>query len=71
VRVRMDELAPWAEFCAVIEHYYPKAGSWRPSVGLERILRMYLIANWSNLADAACEYPLYDVPAFMFFSDST
>jgi hypothetical protein len=27
----------------------------RPSVGLERILLMYLIANRSNLADAAYE----------------
>ncbi len=42
---RMDGLMPWAEFCAMIEPHYPKAGNGRPSVGLERMLRMYCIAN--------------------------
>ena len=64
---RMDELVPWFAFCAVIELYYPKAGNGRPPVGLGRILRMYFIANWFNLADAACEDALYDVPAFRDF----
>lgn len=64
---RMETLVPWKEFCEVIEPYYPKAGNGRPPVGLERILRMYFIANWFNLADAACEDALYDVPAFRDF----
>ena len=64
---RMDALVPWAEFCAVIEPYYPKAGDGRRPVGLERMLRMYFIANWFNLADVACEDALYDVPAFRDF----
>jgi len=50
---RMDRLIPWSEFCAVIEPFYPKAGNGRPTVGLERILRMYFIANWFNLSDIA------------------
>jgi transposase, IS5 family len=64
---RMEGLMPWAEFCALIEPHYPKAGNGRPPVGLERMLRMYCIANWFNLADAACEDALYDVPAFRDF----
>ena len=64
---RMEGLVPWAEFCAVIEPHYPKAGNGRPPVGLERMLRMYLIANWFNLADEACEDALYDIPAFRDF----
>jgi IS5 family transposase len=36
-------------------------------VGLERMLRMYLIANWFNLADEACEDALYDIAAFREF----
>jgi IS5 family transposase len=64
---RMDALVPWAEFCAVIEPYYPKAGDGRRPVGLERMLRMYFIANWFNLADVACEDALYDVQAFRDF----
>ena len=36
-------------------------------MGLERMLRMYLIANWFNLADEACEDALYDIAAFREF----
>ena len=64
---RMDTLVPWAEFCAVIEPHYPKAGNGRPPVGLERMLRMYLVANWFNLGDEACEDALYDIAAFRDF----
>ena len=51
---------PWAELCEVIEPHYPKAGNGRPPVGLERMLRMYFVQHWFNLADAACEEALYD-----------
>ena len=64
---RMDKLVPWVEFCKVIEPYYPKAGNGRPPIGLERMLRMYFIAHWFNLADEACEDALYDLPAFRDF----
>jgi transposase, IS5 family len=64
---RMESLVPWAQFCAVIEPHYPKAGNGRAPVGLERMLRMYLVANWFNLADEACEDALYDIPAFRDF----
>ena len=64
---RMEGLIPWAEFCALIEPHYPKAGNGRPPVGVERMLRMYCIANWFNLGDVACEDALYDVPVFREF----
>jgi len=64
---RMETLVPWEAFCALIEPHYPKAGNGRPPVGLERMLRMYLVANWFNLADEACEDALYDVPVFREF----
>jgi IS5 family transposase len=64
---RMEALVPWAQFCAVIEPHYPKAGNGRPPVGLERMLRMYFVANWFNLGDEACEDALYDIPAFRDF----
>jgi IS5 family transposase len=64
---RMEGLMPWAEFCALIEPHYPKAGNGRPPVGLERILRMYCLANWFNLSDEACEDALYDVAVFREF----
>ena len=49
---RMEMLVPWAAFCALIEPHYP---------------RMYLIANWFNLADEACEDALYDIAVFRDF----
>ena len=64
---RMEALVPWGEFCALIEPHYPRVGNGRPPVGLERMLRMYLIANWFNLADEACEDALYDIAAFREF----
>ena len=64
---RMEALVPWAEFCAVIEAHYPKAGNGRPPRGIELMLRMYLLANWFNLSDEACEDALYDMPVFRDF----
>ena len=64
---RMDALVPWAHFCALIEPHYPKPGNGRPPIGIERMLCMYLIANWFNLADEACEDALYDIAAFRDF----
>jgi transposase, IS5 family len=65
--VRMERPVPWAEMRGLIEPHYPKAGNGRPPVGLERMLRIYLIANWFNLADEACEDALYDLAAFRDF----
>lgn len=64
---RMEALVPWSQFCAVIEAHYPKPGNGRPPVGLERMVRMYLVANWFNLGDEACEDALYDIAAFRDF----
>jgi len=64
---RMERLMPWSAFCELIEPHYPKVGNGRPPVGLERMLRMYCIANWFNLSDEACEDALYDMPVFREF----
>jgi IS5 family transposase len=64
---KMEMLMPWAEFCALLEPHYPKAGNGRPPVGLERMLRMYWVANWFNLADEACEDAFYDIAVFREF----
>lgn len=63
----MEEIVPWAELCAVIEPHYPKPGNGRPPVGLERMLRMYFVQHWFNLADAACEDALLDSTALRRF----
>ena len=63
----MDRIVPWAELCAVIEPHYPKAGNGRPPVGLARMLRMYFVQHWFNLADQACEEALLDSVALRRF----
>jgi IS5 family transposase len=63
----MEQIIPWAELCSVIEPHYPKAGNGRPPVGLERMLRMYFVQHWFNLADAACEDALLDSTALRRF----
>ena len=64
---RMEALVPWSALCSVIEPHYPKAGNGRPPVGQERMLRMYFVQHWFNLADEACEDALLDSPALRRF----
>lgn len=64
---QMELVVPWRELCAEIEPFYPKAGSGRPPVGLERMLRMYFLQQWFNLADPAVEEALYDSNAMRHF----
>lgn len=63
----METIVPWAELCSVIEPHYPKAGKGRPPIGLERMLRMYFVQHWFNLADEACEEALLDSTALRRF----
>jgi len=63
----MEQIVPWAQLCRVIEPHYPKAGNGRPPVGLQRMLRMYFVQHWFNLADEACEDALLDSTALRRF----
>lgn len=63
----MEQIVPWEALCSVIEPHYPKAGKGRPPVGLERMLRMYFVQHWFNLADEACEEALLDSTALRRF----
>src|SRR5450759_4353788 len=56
----MEQVVPWAELCALIEPFYPKAGNGRPPVGVERMLQIYFLQQWFNLSDPAVEEALYD-----------
>ena len=58
---------PWTEFCPAIEPYYPKVGDGCRFGGLERMLKMYLIANWFNLDNVVCEDALHVVETFRDF----
>ena len=54
---RMENLVPWAAIISLIEPHYPKAGpkGGRPPIGIEKMLRMLLIASWFNLSDEGTE----------------
>lgn len=64
----MEQVIPWRELCGAIEPFYPKAeGAGRPTVGLERMLRIYFLQHWFNLSDPAVEEALYDSRALRAF----
>ena len=63
----MEAVVPWGRLVERLRPLYPTGERGRKPIGLERMLRMYLVANWFNLADEACEDALYDVPVFREF----
>ena len=56
----MDAVIPWARLLALIEPHYPTAGNGRQPLGLEKMLRIYFLQQWFNLADPAVEDALYE-----------
>src|ERR1700693_1182607 len=64
----MEQVVPWSELCALVEPHYPKAGSGRRPVGIERMLRIYFLQQWFNLSDPAVEEALYDSPLMRGFA---
>ena len=64
----MDQVVPWAQLLKVIRKHYPKAGSGRPPLGLEKMLRIYFLQQWFNLSDPAMEDALYDIESLRRFA---
>jgi transposase, IS5 family len=64
----MDEIIPWDEWVGVIAPYYPSGKRGRPPMGIERMLRMYLLQIWFNLSDPATEDAIYDSYALRKFT---
>ena len=64
----MDEIIPWDEWVGVIEPYYPQGKRGRPPMGIEKMLRMYLLQIWFNLSDPATEDAIYDSYAMRKFT---
>ena len=52
---------------ALIEPCYPKGEQGRPPIGIERMLRIYFLAQWYRLADEALEDAIYDIQAMKNF----
>ena len=57
---RMDAVVPWQEWLGLIEpHYYSNKRGRRP-VGLDTMLRMYLLQVWFHLSDEGVEDQIND-----------
>jgi IS5 family transposase len=65
---QMEQVVPWARLVEVITPYYPSGKRGRPPVGIERMLRLYFLAQWYALADEALEDALYDSQALRNFA---
>ena len=46
---RMEEVILWPQLLAMIEPRYPKGQRGRQRIGLERMLRVYLLQRWYGL----------------------
>ena len=66
---QMDEILPWTELCKAIEPFYPNASplGGRPTVGIERMLRIHFLQHWFELSDPGAEEALYDSRAMRRF----
>ena len=63
----MDEIIPWDEWISLIIPYYPSGKRGRPPIGIEIMLRMYLLQVWFNLSDEGTEDAIYDSYAMRKF----
>ena len=65
---QMEAVVLWARLVALIVPHYPAGKRGRPPVGIERMLRLYFLAQWYALADEALEDTLYDSQAMRTFA---
>jgi IS5 family transposase len=63
----MDGVIPWDEWVDLIQSHYPDGKRGRPTMGVEKMLRMYLLQCWFNLSDEGVEDAIYDSYAMRKF----
>lgn len=66
---QMNDILPWSELSKAIEPFYPKASKLggRPTVGIERMLRIHFLQHWFELSDPGAEEAIYDSRAIRQF----
>ena len=64
---QIEAATPWALLVDWIEPFYPKGKRGRPPIGLERMLRMYIVQQCFGLSDKGTEDTLYDSQAIRAF----
>lgn len=63
----MDEIIPWSYWVEMIRPYYFNNKRGRKPIGIEVMLRMYLMQIWFNLSDEGIEDSIYDSYAMRSF----
>ena len=63
----MEEIIPWTYWVDIIRPYYFNNKRGRKPIGIELMLRMYLMQNWFNLSDEGIEDAIYDSYAMRSF----
>lgn len=56
----MNAVIPWVALVTLIEPHYPKGERGRPTLGIEKMLRVYFLQQWFDLSDPLAEDSLYD-----------
>ncbi|HEV7920334.1 MAG TPA: IS5 family transposase [Thermoanaerobaculia bacterium] len=64
----MNHIFPWKVLMELIEPHYPKAGRGRQPLGLEKMLRIYLLQLWFDLSDPQPEDAIYDSESMRRFA---
>ena len=63
----MEEIIPWAQWVELIRPYYFNNVRGRKPIGIETMLRMYLMQIWFSLSDEDIEDSIYDSYAMRSF----
>lgn len=63
----MDEIIPWSNWVDMIRPYYFNNKRGRKPIGIESMLRMYLMQIWFSLSDEGIEDSIYDSYAMRTF----
>lgn len=63
----MEEIIPWSQWVELIRPYYFNNTRGRKPIGIETMLRMYLMQTWFNLSDEGIEDSIYDSYAMRTF----
>lgn len=63
----MNEIILWSEWIDLVKPLYYKGKRGRPPLGIEKMLRMYLLQGWFNLSDEGVEDAICDSYAMRKF----
>ena len=64
---QMDQTIPWEAWLGLIRPFYHNKQRGRRPIGLETMLRMYLLQVWFNLSDEGVEDQINDSYAMRVF----